>query len=98
MNREQAEEWLMEQVDSGWDILDLARNLVIKLNNTEKGLTMTRKHFQAIADTISRHCCDANVTPEEQRRLAESFSDLCASTNPRFNRSRFIEACGVSDE
>ena len=65
---------------------------------------MTRKDFILIAETIrlerqrSRQYVEANnprtcVELDHLDQIAESFADALATTNPRFNRSRFINAC-----
>jgi hypothetical protein len=51
---------------------------------------MSRKHFQAIANAIR-----AITNLEERRRTAELLAAVCAASNPRFNRGRFLNACGV---
>lgn len=59
---------------------------------------LTRKHFEMIArnvksvrdhsrsDTFATHCVD---------RLARNLADEFANENERFNRERFLDACGV---
>lgn len=53
---------------------------------------MTRKHFIALAATVK----GADMTAEARRALAESHADMCAASNPHFDRTRFLEACGVN--
>lgn len=69
---------------------------------------MTKKHFQALADALkdthdrltriqaSRpvDCADALMG---WRQTVNDVADVCAQTNPRFNRARFLKACGVED-
>jgi len=43
---------------------------------------MTRKDFEMIAETL----CETNTTIE----VVKVWAERLASTNPRFNRSRFI--------
>jgi hypothetical protein len=51
---------------------------------------MTRKDFRAIAEAI------AKIEDLETRVLiAEAMARTCAQDNPRFNPSKFYEACGV---
>tara|TARA_R110000824_G_scaffold41357_3_gene123083 strand:+ start:2218 stop:2388 length:171 start_codon:yes stop_codon:yes gene_type:complete len=53
---------------------------------------MTRKDFQLIADTLNAH----RTSPANRmvvKELAVSFAQTLASTNPRFNKQRFVEAC-----
>jgi hypothetical protein len=65
---------------------------------------MTRKDFVLIAQTIqlerqrSRQYVEVNncrtcVELDHLDQITESFADALATTNPRFNRSRFINAC-----
>jgi hypothetical protein len=54
---------------------------------------MTRKDFEAIANALK----NIPFTDPQDRvivacRLAE---DVCAPSNPNFNRNRFLKACGV---
>ena len=55
-------------------------------------MTMQRKHFELIAETV-RDMPNANTT--ERRNIAQWFADKLASTNPNFDRARFLRACGV---
>ena len=48
---------------------------------------MTRKHYQAIAELISR-----GVDPVE---LVHLLSDIFEEDNPRFDRAKFLKACGL---
>ena len=52
---------------------------------------MSRKHFIALAEAIR------NISnPEERKRAANAVADVCAGSNGRFDRARFIRACGVA--
>lgn len=61
---------------------------------------MTRKHFEAIARTMReeietyRESGDAYAV-KVATHTARSLAYLCAESNPRFNRDRFLTACGV---
>lgn len=61
---------------------------------TEELLTEapTRKHFQAVADTL-KHIED----PAKRKELALHHADIFKKQNPRFDRSRFLQAAGVED-
>lgn len=49
---------------------------------------MTRKHFKALAQAI------ASLPRQEDRdRLIAYWLPYCQAVNPRFNPSRFIQAC-----
>jgi hypothetical protein len=52
---------------------------------------MSRKHFKAIAAAIA-----AILDPSDRRRIAEALADVCRESNPRFDRARFLAACGVA--
>lgn len=49
---------------------------------------MSRKHFIAIAKALNESTSVAQV--------AKKIADALAQTNPAFNRTKFLEACGVS--
>jgi len=52
---------------------------------------MTRKHFQAIADTIKglRH----ELSKEDADKIAKEFARMCKGFNGRFDEGRFLQAC-----
>lgn len=64
---------------------------------------MTSKDYNALADVI----CVAHDASEDLERLgergltrqceqiAQRIADVCAADNPRFDRDRFLIACGV---
>lgn len=59
---------------------------------------MTRKHFEAIAHILDAERAVRSATPAQVgvvHALALSLSDLFAAENPRFDRNRFLTACGV---
>lgn len=60
---------------------------------------MTRKDFVAIAEAI-KDARDAlgfsdSIESRVLDSMAKSIANVCATTNPRFDRSKFLEACGV---
>ena len=61
---------------------------------------MTRKDYQLIASTLAdafgyaAWCLDDEV---DCYRLASHFADALATTNPNFDRQRFLDACGVKE-
>jgi hypothetical protein len=69
-------------------------------------MRMSRQDFRLIADTIrqlpSFECKTkqgniTNTVPDAVRfdALCNRFADALAITNPRFNRTRFLKACGM---
>ena len=50
---------------------------------------MSRKHFRAIAAAVAE-IADA----AERKRAAELMAAVCAGFNTRFDRGRFLAACG----
>jgi len=56
---------------------------------TVEAVTMTRQHFQHIADGIK----SAPVDDETRSRLADHFATHLSGTNDNFNRDRFVKAC-----
>jgi hypothetical protein len=55
---------------------------------------MTRKDFELIAEAIKQ--ITANDYPQDKAEKAELFARVLATTNPAFNRARFLTACGVN--
>ncbi|MEN6367737.1 MAG: hypothetical protein ABFC88_13075 [Thermoguttaceae bacterium] len=52
---------------------------------------MSKKHFIALAAEIS-----AIVNPKARRAAALAVCSACARFNGRFDRGRFLRACGVN--
>lgn len=57
---------------------------------------MTKRHFEAIAEVIQNEpdCGDEYTA----RHIAEALATLFAEMNPRFDRARFLRACGATTE
>jgi hypothetical protein len=51
----------------------------------------TRKDFQMVADLIK------NAEPAKKAELAQHHADVFAKQNPRFDKQRFMAACGVDE-
>lgn len=60
---------------------------------------MSRQDFVLIANTVRALAHPTSgVTVIAHRLVAEQFAAALAHTNERFNRARFLKACGVEDE
>jgi len=55
---------------------------------------MTRKDYRLIAE-ILKDSLDNIVDDMAHEALSDVFAEELASTNPRFNREKFLRACGV---
>jgi len=55
-------------------------------------MTMSRQHYVLIADTIKRLDVDENT----RSSVAHEFARELETTNSKFDYSRFISACGVT--
>ncbi len=55
-------------------------------------MTMQRRHYELIAEIIRDY-----GYPLDQKRCAEHFARHLVRTNSRFNRARFLRACGVEE-
>ena len=57
---------------------------------------MTKKHFEAVAAKIMAQKVEAKSDAERigLQNLACRLADTFEQANPRFNRERFINACG----
>jgi len=53
---------------------------------------MQHRHFATIAAIISEL---EEIAPETHETVANYFAARLAQTNPRFDRDRFLRACGV---
>lgn len=52
---------------------------------------MTRKHFRQMATEVA-----AMTDRKAARLMAESLAGMFSAANPRFDRTRFIETCGLA--
>jgi hypothetical protein len=55
---------------------------------------MTKKHYEAIAKAFYAYIA-TNTGANIARPIAKDLADYFAQDNPKFNRSRFLEACGI---
>ena len=61
---------------------------------------MTHKDFQLIADVLQHADAHTSVGGQDERTVrwvAELMADSLATTNPRFDRARFLKACQTSE-
>lgn len=62
-------------------------------------MTMRRHHFAFIADVLQEATSsDPNgwsISIGQARQIALVFATRLRTTNPNFNRERFLRACGV---
>ena len=61
---------------------------------------MTKKHYEAIASILERMHPDEDSLSYQYElsrftELAERLADYFATDNPRFDRVRFLTACGI---
>ena len=59
---------------------------------------MTRKDFELLAGVLNRLNADFNNCGDDSVSLAlvaEELADALAGTNERFDRAKFLKACGV---
>lgn len=74
-------------------------------------MAMTRLHYNAVAAVIAGErenarkellggitvAAEGHARLETTRNIAYSLSGIFESNNPRFDRDRFFEACGISN-
>lgn len=60
---------------------------------------MSRRDFVALAAVLAAEAAKARTEAERDlvRRIAERIADVCRSSSERFDRGRFLHACGVGD-
>ena len=54
---------------------------------------LTKKDFKAVAKNIK----NMGWKPPHQKRIINDLADYFATQNPRFDRSRFMRACGLTE-
>lgn len=62
--------------------------------NTQKASKFARRHYQAIADVIAASDRDL-FSQSEVLGMALRLADMLQADNPRFDRAKFLSACGV---
>lgn len=60
---------------------------------------MTRKHFTEIANVLAGDLATAKISERHKVRcITLSLADVCAKSNPNFDRSKFYIAAGLDSE
>ena len=61
-------------------------------------MSLTKKHFIAIARIIAKHYEDLENSPFLQdNSLPDRLADYFTIENANFDRARFLKACGVEE-
>lgn len=58
---------------------------------------LQHRHFAFIAATIAAMPDHAATLRTQKRSCGLAFADACGRTNPKFDRARFLRACGLED-
>lgn len=59
---------------------------------------MTKRDFELIAEVMDDlDGSEIGLSRGTHNAIAEALADAFSRTNPRFNRSRFLKACGAMD-
>lgn len=59
---------------------------------------MTKKHYEAIAKIFAHHSTEYASCEAYKVITCKLLADYFAQDNPKFNRDRFLTACGVIEE
>jgi hypothetical protein len=62
---------------------------------------MTKKHYEAIASILRKSIQQSytlGLDNSVEKYIAQYLADYFASENPRFDRVRFLTACGIEQE
>lgn len=61
-------------------------------------MPVSKKHFEAIAAELhAARKLDSNPPARQAvERVAEGLANIFARENPRFDRARFLKACGLT--
>jgi len=72
--------------------------VITQIKHSNHILAMTKKDYELIARAL-KGIFDANAfcldDDQDKYSVAERMAEALATTNPRFNKERFISACGV---
>jgi hypothetical protein len=73
------------------------------ISTAQRGVSLEHRHFSFIAATLKSSkpasgFYEGHVGANEAwHNTVLTFSDACSHTNEKFNRARFLSACGVED-
>lgn len=56
-------------------------------------MSMTKKHYEAIANALSHVMWDEKSDPATMSNVIWAIAKVCEIDNPRFDRSKFFTAC-----
>lgn len=70
----------------------LTTEAALRKDKTNAGATMEHRHFATIAAIIADH---PGPSASVRRQMATHFANGLAGTNAKFDRTRFLRACGV---
>lgn len=59
-----------------------------------KQVTMERRHFEFLAEFVRVHFGDTAATKHD---IAHMLSVALQDTNPKFNKAKFVAACGCKE-
>lgn len=59
-------------------------------------MTLTRKHFQAVADLLSSEDNEDCCVKHYKQSLIKGFADMFVRENGNFSRQRFYTACNFN--
>ena len=57
----------------------------------------TKKHFEAVAKTIKAQDTENYDVFKAVREIARDMANMFQASNERFDRNRFMQACGFED-
>ncbi len=73
----------------------LSSEAALRKDRTNANSDMQHRHFATVAAIIKAlpSNADTHMSKEDAERVAEHFANYLRSTNPRFDRARFLAAC-----
>lgn len=72
----------------------LSANAALNKDKATGKATMEHRHFATVAAIIKS--LDDSMTLGDVKQVAEHFASELKATNPRFDRNRFMIACGFN--